>query len=135
MLILQHGQIPVQANFSTLNPKIKSCESDLIEIPRKTQPWETNLRAACINNYGAAGSNGTLVVCQAPTVSKPRTAAAAPRCPISISAHSEPSLKSYCGLLSDVAAKSDLADVAFNLADKESRFPTTESRYYCSNSR
>ncbi len=122
ILMLQHGQIPVQANFSTLNPKIKSCESDLIEIPRKTQPWETNFRAACINNYGAAGSNGTLVVCQAPTVSKPRTAAVAPRYPIFISAHSEPSLESYCSLLSDVAAESDLADVAFNLADKESRF-------------
>ena len=122
ILMLQNGQIPVQANFSKLNPSIKFSESDLIEIPRKTQPWNTNFRAACINNYGAAGSNGTLFVCQAPSVSTPQeTAAVAPRYPIFISAHSEPSLKSYCGLLSDVASKNELADVAFNLADKQSR--------------
>ena len=122
VLMLQHGQIPVQANFSRLNPKIKSAESDRVEVPRKTQEWDNNFRAACINNYGAAGSNGTLIICQAPAKSKITKASASPRYPIFISAHSDASLKNYCELLSDVAAKNDIADLAFNLADKESRF-------------
>ncbi|KIW97599.1 uncharacterized protein Z519_01183 [Cladophialophora bantiana CBS 173.52] len=38
-LMMRHGQIPIQANFRKLNPKITPLEVDHVEIPTKTQKW------------------------------------------------------------------------------------------------
>lgn len=66
LAMLRHGKIPPQANFSLLNPKIPPLERDGIAISRTLKPWSSSFRAALVNSYGAAGSNGALICCNAP---------------------------------------------------------------------
>lgn len=66
LAMLRHGKIPPQANFSLLNPKIPPLERDGIAISRTLKPWNSSFRAALVNSYGAAGSNGALICCTAP---------------------------------------------------------------------
>ena len=67
LLMIRKGTIPPQASFDTINPAIKSSPADRMSIPTSTQPWNTDFRAALINNYGASGSNASMVVTQAPS--------------------------------------------------------------------
>ncbi|PWY77014.1 polyketide synthase [Aspergillus heteromorphus CBS 117.55] len=71
LLMIHEGQIPPQPNFQTLNPYIKSSADDQIEIPTQLKPWSAHYRAALINNYGACGSNASIVITQAPVESPP----------------------------------------------------------------
>lgn len=66
LLMIHEGAIPPQPSFKTMNSIINASPSDKIEIPTSVKPWEVDFRAAVINNYGASGSNATLVVTQAP---------------------------------------------------------------------
>ena len=134
LLMLQHGSIPVQTNFSTLNPKIPALEPDKMIIPRHTTDWTAQFKAACINNYGAAGSNATMIVTQAPSarledlqnrVHKPHLR----KVPIYISANTKGALDAYCkALLMTVSRLPNginddgaLASLVFNLNFKQNR--------------
>ena len=64
--MLQKKAIPPHALFNSLNPKIPSLGPDKIAIAKDLEPWEVPFRAAWVNNYGAAGSNASLVVCEGP---------------------------------------------------------------------
>lgn len=68
LLMMRKGAIPPQASFDTFNPAIRRSPSDHIRIPVKTSTWNTSFRVALINNYGASGSNASMVVTQAPGV-------------------------------------------------------------------
>ena len=73
LLMVHERAIPPLASFQTINPSLNASSSDKIEISKSLKRWDADFRAALINNYGASGSNATLVVTQAP-VSKPKTA-------------------------------------------------------------
>ncbi|KAL9639049.1 MAG: hypothetical protein Q9164_001184 [Protoblastenia rupestris] len=65
ILMIQESAIPPQASFQTLSPRIKSSPSDMMEIVTRTKKnWDSQFRAALINNYGASGSNASMVVTQ-----------------------------------------------------------------------
>lgn len=66
LLMIHEGQIPSQPNFHAMNPRIKTSPDDHIDIPTQTIPWNAKFRAALINNYGASGSNASMVITQAP---------------------------------------------------------------------
>jgi acyl transferase domain-containing protein len=66
ILMMEHESIPVQANHMQLNPKIEPLEHDRIIIPLATLPWKLENKVACINNYGAAGSNAAMTVRNVP---------------------------------------------------------------------
>ena len=136
LLMIQKRTIPVQASFNSLNPKISALEPDHIVIPTSNRNWDTNFQVACINNYGAAGSNAAMIVCQPPsTVSSSYDNSARlmplslPKYPIYISANSASSLEAYCVALQKECSRlalggppvSLVADIAFNLADKQNR--------------
>ena len=76
VLMVHKGAIPPQASFETINPSLNMSPSDQIEVSRSLKPWDVDFRAALINNYGASGSNATLLVTEAPRtirdVSDPR---------------------------------------------------------------
>jgi acyl carrier protein len=67
LLMLNKRMLPPQASFETLNPALNAQPSDHMFIPRRATPWNVDFRAALINNYGASGSNASLIVMQAPT--------------------------------------------------------------------
>ncbi|THD00110.1 hypothetical protein EYZ11_000435 [Aspergillus tanneri] len=64
VLMINKGWIPPQPNFHSLNPLIQADEG--IEIVTALKPWTVPYRAALINNYGASGSNASMVLTQAP---------------------------------------------------------------------
>ena len=64
LLMINKGMIPPQASFSTMNPAIKTSPTDQISIPRNLRAWDTSFRAALVNNYGASGSNASLIITQ-----------------------------------------------------------------------
>ncbi|KAL6891182.1 polyketide synthase [Trichoderma longibrachiatum] len=66
LLMLQRGQIPPQASFDTINPSIKYSPSDNLKITKTRLPWRQEFKAALINNYGAAGSNASVIIKQSP---------------------------------------------------------------------
>ncbi|RYP10954.1 hypothetical protein DL765_007957 [Monosporascus sp. GIB2] len=66
LLMIHESAIVPQASHTTLNPALHAMPSDKIEIPTRLKPWEANFKAALINNYGAAGSNASMVVTEAP---------------------------------------------------------------------
>lgn len=132
LAMLRHGKIPPQANFSLLNPKIPSLERDGIAISRTLKPWNSSFRAALVNSYGAAGSNGALICCSAPQ--KPAldreagsTIASSLSYPLLVSASCKASLvdtaRSLGTYLNQKLGDPNLriADVAFTLNQKRRR--------------
>ena len=134
-LMLQKKAIPPQANFSTLNPKIAALGSRGVEIPTSVIPWDSPFRVACVNNYGAAGSNAAIIVRDAPLPAphlpgstpffKP---ARLPKYPVYISAGSLKSLAAYCVALKaqvekalQISGENAIGDFAYNLANKQNR--------------
>ncbi|RAH41004.1 putative polyketide synthase [Aspergillus brunneoviolaceus CBS 621.78] len=66
LLMIQKSMIPPQASFTTVNPAIKATSTDNIVIPTSLQQWNVGFKAVLINNYGASGSNASLIITQAP---------------------------------------------------------------------
>jgi acyl transferase domain-containing protein/SAM-dependent methyltransferase/acyl carrier protein len=130
LLMMQHGKIPPQANFSSLNPNIPPLEPDRMEISRKTIPWTPPVHLACVNSYGAAGSNAAVMVRQKPghaaLTNVHKAVKQMSTFPFFISAASASSLSMYCDkLLACVkdlelqqTSQTLLSDLAFNLADR-----------------
>lgn len=128
VLMIQHGVIPMQASFTTLNPKISPLETDQMAIPRTSQKWEAKPKMALINNYGASGSNAAMILCQPPLVNSfvAYQSGSLSRYPIFLSANSSASLKAYCVALQSFLKRLSpslniLPSLAFNLAIKQNR--------------
>ncbi|KAK7719021.1 Type I Iterative PKS [Diaporthe eres] len=132
LTMLRHGKIPPQANFKILNPKIPSLDRDGIAITRQLIPWRSSFRAALVNSYGAAGSNGALICCSAPQNLAQHAEAGPTRpgslsYPLIISASCKASLIDTArSLRTYLSQKSggpsmQIADIAFTLNQKRQR--------------
>ncbi|KAE8141925.1 hypothetical protein BDV38DRAFT_278709 [Aspergillus pseudotamarii] len=100
LLMIQNGAIPPQSSFRTISSKLNASPLDNIEISTRLRSWATDFRAALLNNYGASGSNASLVITQADHAQlqgeTPRVAdAAAGRRPFWFSGIDDQSLRSY----------------------------------------
>jgi acyl transferase domain-containing protein/acyl carrier protein len=126
LAMLKHGKTPPLAGFKSLNPKIPALEPDYLRIPTELQDWNVSFRAACVNSYGAAGSNSALICGEAPTVtamtSVPATDAKVHETshlqyPIFLSAANNSSLKANAAKLASYIRKNQLrvADIAYTL--------------------
>ncbi|KAK3680862.1 hypothetical protein B0T22DRAFT_524224 [Podospora appendiculata] len=132
ILQIQNRTTCVQASFSSLNPKIPALEPDRLTIPTRNQPLPAGLLAACVNNYGAAGSNSAIMLLEAPKkeVIVPATPPGASRYPFLVTANSTASLLVYCSELraycqknvsSDDSSAKMLQNVAFSLAKRQNQ--------------
>lgn len=102
LLMMQKRQIPPQASYQSLNPKIPALGPDGMAIPQKMLPWDPpGERIACVNNYGAAGSNSVVMIREAPAsdyesdstnLTNMGTVADAPKWPLILTASSQTSL-------------------------------------------
>lgn len=134
VLAMHNSTIPPLANHQSLNPNIQPLAADKMCIPLSLQPWDIPFKAALVNNYGAAGSNAALVLCQPPSERSSTRhslndhSSALSVVPVCIYAHTEQSVRSYCQALCDslpAEIPSDeigfLQDLAFNLVKKQNR--------------
>ncbi|KAL4866180.1 hypothetical protein BDV12DRAFT_199374 [Aspergillus spectabilis] len=125
LLMMKAQKIPPQANFISLNRSIPPLESDNMAIARGLQQWKADFRAACVTNYGAAGSNAALIVTQPPSQvdSHRYSAVGVSRYPIVIAANMATSVNKYSlALLKFLERQTEtqesqlLASTAFHLA-------------------
>lgn len=131
LLLLRHNTIPPQASFTKLSPGIKASEDDMLKVVTETTPWKADhRRAALINNYGASGSNASMVVADPPrtqrqlTASSDRLARA-----FWITGLDDRSLKDYCVRLRKFLSSSRLsseknlspANLAYNMSRQSNR--------------
>lgn len=118
LLMINRGSIPPQASFSTINPSLKAVPEDRIEISTRLQPWSTDFRAALINNYGASGSNASMVITQNPETSSQSSlavSAAEESQPFWFCGLDENSVRAYITRLRRFLQRSSTADVPLTL--------------------
>ena len=141
LAMIKECRIPPQASHSSLNPKIPALGPDKMCIASKAERWEAPLRAACVNSYGAAGSNAALLCCEGPRryVEAGTDAIDIEQLgstyPIIISAASKESLHAYAqslqSYLQRTVPKPSVGDLAFTLSERRKRhrhrFITTAS--------
>ncbi|KAJ5456730.1 Type I Iterative Polyketide synthase (PKS) [Penicillium desertorum] len=127
LLMISRGVIPPQASFDVINPAIKSNPKDRIQVDTQCRTWDANFRAVLINNYGASGTNASMVITQPPTQKQPKSAPMhyqVPKHPFWLSALDDRSLREYCTKLlhsirregKDQDPHQHLADVAFQVS-------------------
>ncbi|KAL3433416.1 hypothetical protein BDV09DRAFT_171928 [Aspergillus tetrazonus] len=129
LLMLQKRMIPPQASFTTINPAIKATPADKINIPTTVQTWDAEFRAALINNYGASGSNASIVVTQPPVGTvKPSAETSGLKYPFRFCGFDEQSLRRYSKLFrqflnrkSYSAQDLSLRNISFNVNRQSNR--------------
>ncbi|RYP75913.1 hypothetical protein DL771_002177 [Monosporascus sp. 5C6A] len=65
LLMLRERKIPIQAGLNNINPALGDLQSSGLIIPRRTVSWSHSKRTprrAVLNNFGAAGSNASLLL-------------------------------------------------------------------------
>ncbi|KAL4936283.1 hypothetical protein BDV06DRAFT_228045 [Aspergillus oleicola] len=117
LLMVQNGTIPPQPGFKSINPKLEALPSDNIEISTNLKKWDPGFRAALLNNYGASGSNASLVVTQADVPYLDQRAPLAGRRPFWFSGIDDQSLRSYTVRLIQVLRSRKTSDPRFTLAN------------------
>ncbi|PLB44277.1 putative polyketide synthase [Aspergillus steynii IBT 23096] len=101
LLMIHEGVIPPQASFTVPNPALNARAEDRVEIPTRVKQWQSDFRTALINNYGASGSNASMVVTQSHQPLPTTTAAASKgqSYPFWLSALDEHRLRAYVSKL------------------------------------
>lgn len=123
VLMMMRGDfIPAQASFKSMNPHIHAQPSDMMEVVTSLRPWRGDQKIALINNYGACGSNASVVL--AHTAHKPiKKPSAGSRHPFWISGLDSRSIAAYSTALAlylhshtgPEDGQAALADVSFNM--------------------
>ena len=134
LLMIQKGIIPPQASFTTVNPAIKVHPADNMNIPISIQTWGNNFRAALINNYGASGSNASVVLTQSPfldtkvTTASILTASVDVKYPFWFCGFDDQSLRRYSRVFRKFISHNSysekdllLPNISFNLARESNR--------------
>ncbi|MCJ1386179.1 hypothetical protein MMC17_009305 [Xylographa soralifera] len=127
LAMLNNAGIPPQASHNSLNPKIPALGVDKLNIASEAARWEAPLLAACVNSYGAAGSNCAMICCEGPLrkteVSKQIAMIEGDSTyPIIISATSQEGLyanaESLGRYIQKTTPKPNLGDLAFTLSKR-----------------
>ncbi|KAK1998259.1 putative polyketide synthase [Colletotrichum falcatum] len=126
LLMIQKGMIPPQASFKTINPAIGASPQDNIRFATSLEPWQEDFRAALINNYGASGSNASMIITQPTGKRSKDPPASAGRYPFWLSAADDDALARYANALTNfLNGKADtttaLPNMSFNLARQSNR--------------
>ncbi|RKU46329.1 Type I Iterative Polyketide synthase (PKS) [Coniochaeta pulveracea] len=140
LLMIDQQGVPKQASFEVVAPNLHASAQDNIVIPTEFRKWNPNFRAALINNYGASGSNASMVVTQTPPAlmgsEQPlKTASNQPvaltEYPIMICGKDVRELREYAAKLHDYLLRKtnsntglSISDLSFNLCRKSN--PTLE---------
>ncbi|QGJ02162.1 hypothetical protein CEK26_003606 [Fusarium fujikuroi] len=119
IVMMQEKYIPPQASFSKMSSHIKVTPYDMMEVVTSLQHWRGDQRAALINNYGASGSNASMVVTQTPATQLVENPAFSSKpVPFRVSGHDGRSIKAFCAkLLSTIEQNPyfDARNLAYNV--------------------
>ncbi|KAL8727819.1 MAG: hypothetical protein Q9166_005811 [cf. Caloplaca sp. 2 TL-2023] len=125
LLMMRHKKITAQASHKFVNPNLPAFDREQMSISQDIIKWHAPFLLACVNSYGAAGSNSAVMVRQKPSYNSPPAPVQLSKYPVFISAGSLNSLSQYSkkllSWLKDVKAEGRLnilAPLVFNLADR-----------------
>ncbi|KAG1882787.1 putative polyketide synthase [Suillus subluteus] len=128
LLMFQHETIPAQISLKIINPRITPLAQDNTVIDTVPTPWVrgSSPRMALLNNFGASGSNGALIVEEYPKEEK--AAASGTSYVFGISAKSREVLEtlrsSYYRWLHDGRNKSvPISDIAYTATARRQLYP------------
>jgi acyl transferase domain-containing protein/acyl carrier protein len=126
VLALQHKQIPAHLHLKQLNPYI-SLSGTSFAIPAELQPWNvsTEPRLAGISSFGFGGTNGHIIVEEAPVQIQKSDAIERPLHLLSLSAKSEQGLQDLAQRYKANLAthpELSLADICFTASTGRSHF-------------
>ncbi|PYH90619.1 polyketide synthase [Aspergillus ellipticus CBS 707.79] len=136
LLMAHEAFIPPQPSFTALNPSIDA--SKQVEIATALKPWLADLRAALINNYGASGSNASMIVTQNPAQEKPHTQSqpSGVKLPFWLCGLDQSSLRRYASRLREFIANKgnelSLSNLSFQLARQSNRTLEHTAIFSCS---
>ena len=128
ILSLRHGQIPPHLHLQTVNPLLRLDQTP-IEIPTSVRPWLSGAepRRAGVSSFGFGGTNGHVIVEEAPpaTLREPVAPGERPRHLLPLSARSPQALvelaEHYAGFL-EQATDASFADICFTAAVGRTHF-------------
>ncbi|OTB20766.1 hypothetical protein K445DRAFT_18037 [Daldinia sp. EC12] len=132
MLMIQKGMIPPQPSYTSINPSIGATPADKMRIPTTLQTWNAEFRAALINNYGASGSNASMILTQSPFMNtkiikdNPKSTAGS-KYPFWLAGLDDHSLRRYSKAFRKFLSKENypatdfISNISFNLARQSNR--------------
>ncbi|KAM0523026.1 hypothetical protein ACHAPE_001517 [Trichoderma viride] len=122
LAMFAHRGIPPQAGFKTLNPKIPALEPDNLGIATMLIPWEAKSRIACVNSYGASGSNAALICSEWNTGSEKLKMSSSSSYPVFLSANTQEALRANANRLASYLQNPEqglsIGSVAFTLSER-----------------
>lgn len=130
LLMLKHKQVPPQAAYQKLNPRLASMNEHNMLVPTEIMEWKTPTgqpRRALLNNFGAAGSNGAVLL-EEYTHSIPNISQSVPRsCHVlNISAKTQDALEKlregYCTYLERVKSSDMLSNLCYSANARKQEF-------------
>ncbi|KAI3390921.1 hypothetical protein diail_8348, partial [Diaporthe ilicicola] len=128
IMMMRGGFIPPQASFTQLNRNIDARPDDMMEVVTKLRPWTEEHKVALLNNYGACGSNASLIVTQPPKFMSAPLRGGHPermRYPFWIAGLDARSIAAYCAKLGpylrSCPIETTLADISFNINRQSNR--------------
>lgn len=66
VLMMRGAFVPPQASFRRLSSRIGEQPGDRMEVVTALRPWDAAHKIALLNNYGASGSNASLLIAEPP---------------------------------------------------------------------
>ncbi|KAF7181793.1 hypothetical protein CNMCM7691_001090 [Aspergillus felis] len=124
LMMMRGNFIPPQASFKSMNPNIHAQPSDNMEVVTSLRYWPGDRKLALLNNYGACGSNSSVVLAySAHKPVKASLAGSSARLPFWISGFDVRSIAAYSTALAPYLrshagpedGQAKLADVSFNM--------------------
>lgn len=143
IMMMQESYIPPQASYSKMSSHIKTSPTDMMEVSTSLKQWNEEYKVALINNYGASGSNASMIVTQSPNGSSGQGPAFIrgegvnnASFPFWIAGFDARSISAYCTkLLSYLRTKEkssfSLADVSFNVNRQSNRSLSQSMMFSC----
>ncbi|KAL1881213.1 Type I Iterative PKS [Diaporthe australafricana] len=125
--MMRENFIPPQASYSKMSHYINVTPSDMMEVSTSLRPWSDGTKIALINNYGASGSNASMIVAQSPFAGKAQSThqSHGNSFPFWITGFDARSIKAYLSKLAPLLRKelkaTTIADLSFNINRQANR--------------
>lgn len=128
IMMMQQRFIPPQASHTKMNHNIDVRPDDMMELVTELRSWDDEQKVALINNYGACGSNASMIVAQAKAPSRGRSKSTSENCqyPFWIPGLDSRAITAYRTKLASCLSSlpktpHTLADISFNLSRQSNR--------------
>ncbi|KAG0128102.1 hypothetical protein HOY82DRAFT_623065 [Tuber indicum] len=130
LLMLRNSTIPKQVSLKNLNPRIAPLGEDGVQIARRNLLWKPHKegaqRLAVLNNFGAAGSNGILLLEEAPARPEAKIPLSRKSYPFTVTAKTKSALESlrvkYLNYLNEKSDTLSLEDVCYTSTARRQPF-------------